>query len=170
MEHHHSFLAEPRLWVAVAFVIFFVVFGKRLWVPLVAILDKRTESIRAELAEATRLRQEAEAMLRDAVARRDAAIADAQALLEGAASEAGRVTRAAAADASSAAARRERMALDRIAAAEKAALRDVQLAAADIATRAAQALLSGGGVSGHEAELIDRAIAGVPAALGGRAA
>jgi F-type H+-transporting ATPase subunit b len=168
MEHSHSFLAEPRFWVAVAFVIFFVAFGKKIWVPLVGILDKRTEAVRAELAEATRLRQEAEALLRDAAAKREAAVADARALLESAAAEATRVSEAAAAEAKAAGARRERMALDRIAAAEKAAVRDVQLAAADVATQAAQVLLSSGELAGHETALMDRAIAGVPAALAGR--
>jgi len=165
VKHDHSFLAEPRLWVAVAFVIFFVAFGKKIWTPVVAILDKRTDSVRAELAEATRLRQEAEAMLRDAAAKREAAIIDARVLLESAAAEAARVAAAAAEEARAVGARRERMALDRIAAAEKAAVRDVQIAAADIAAQAAQAMLSGGALAGQENALLDRAIAGVPAAL-----
>jgi F-type H+-transporting ATPase subunit b len=66
-----SFFAEPRTWVAIAFIIFFVLFGKRLWQALAAMLDKRSEAVRAELAEAQRLRQEAEAMLTDARARRE---------------------------------------------------------------------------------------------------
>ena len=79
-----SFLQNPRLWVAVAFVIFFVIFGRKLWKAVAEMLDKRADTVRAELAAAPRLRQEAEAMLRDAKARREAALADAKALLEGA--------------------------------------------------------------------------------------
>ena len=65
MEHQVSFFAEPRSWVAIAFVIFFVIFGKKLWGVLAGILDKRADTIRTELSEAERLRGEAEAMLKD---------------------------------------------------------------------------------------------------------
>ena len=70
MEEHGSLLANPRVWVAVAFVIFFVVFGRKLWAALAGILDARTNAIRAELAEAIKLRKEAEAILREANQRR----------------------------------------------------------------------------------------------------
>src|ERR1700759_3950236 len=95
--HQESFFAEPRNWVIIAFVLFFAIFGRKLWSVLAAMLDDRGAKVRAELEEAARLRQEAEAMLRDAEARRAEALRDAQALIEGAKSEAGRVTAAAAA-------------------------------------------------------------------------
>jgi len=68
--HEESFWAEPRNWVALAFVIFFVLFGKKLWSALAAMLDDRAAKVRTELDEAARLRREAEAMLRDAEKRR----------------------------------------------------------------------------------------------------
>jgi F-type H+-transporting ATPase subunit b len=105
MEHHNSLLAEPRFWVAIAFFIFFGVFGKKLWSALAAMLDKRADKIRGELAEATRLRAEAETMLREAQAGRDAALKDAQSLLESARHEAAKLGAAARADAETAAAR-----------------------------------------------------------------
>src|SRR5579862_6830319 len=79
-----EFFTEPRSWVAIAFVVFFVLFGKKLWTVVRDLLDQRAETVRAELAEAQRLRTEAEAMLRDARTRRETALADAQKLLEGA--------------------------------------------------------------------------------------
>lgn len=114
MDHHESFFADPRSWVAVAFVLFFVLFGRKLWTVLSAILDKRANLIRHELAEALRLRGEAEAMLRDANIRREAAIGEAHALLEGAKREAVRLAALAVTDAENSAARREKMAMDRI--------------------------------------------------------
>ncbi|MBU6499663.1 MAG: ATP synthase F0 subunit B, partial [Rhodospirillales bacterium] len=75
--HEESFFQNPRAWVAIAFVIFFVLFGRKIWTALTAILDKRTEAVRGELAEAQRLRGEAEAMLKDASVRRETAMADA---------------------------------------------------------------------------------------------
>ena len=171
MEHHHeSLFADPRTWVGVAFVIFFVIFGRKIWVAITAMLDKRAIEIRAELDEAARLRREAEAMLKDARAQREAALREAETMLTHARTEAARVAEAARADAAGAATRRERMALDRIAAAEKAAVSDVRLAAADVAARAAEQVIAQGFGSDADAELIDRAIQGLPAALAGRRA
>jgi F-type H+-transporting ATPase subunit b len=160
-----EFFAEPRSWVAIAFVVFFVLFGGKLWGVIRDILDKRAETVRAELAEAQRLRNEAEALLRDARARRETALADAQRLLDGAKTEARRLSEAAAAEAEASAARRERMALDRIAAAEKAAVDEVRLAAADIAAKAAERVIREGLTPDANAALVDRAISGLPAAL-----
>lgn len=167
---HHGFFADPRSWVAIAFFIFFGLFGSKIWKALTAILDKHADSIRNELAEASRLRQEAEQMLADANKQREAALADARSLLESAHAEAARVAEQAVVDAEAAGRRRERMAMERIAAAEKAAVTDVRLAAADIATRAAQAVIADTLSAEGDAPLIDRAISGLPAALTRRAA
>ncbi len=165
MHHEVGFFQDEHTWVAIAFVIFFVIFGRKLWGVLSGILDKRADDVRAELAEASRLREEAESMLRDAAQRRDAALADAKALLDGAKAEAARLAAAAAADAEASAARRERMAMDRISAAEKAAVDDVRLAAADIAATAAEQVIRTTLTADVDAKLIDRAIASLPTAL-----
>jgi F-type H+-transporting ATPase subunit b len=168
--HGESFFANPQNWVALAYVVFFVLFGKKLWSVVRDMLDARTNAIRTELAEAKRLREEAEALLRDASARRVAALADAKALLAGAKAEAARLAAAAAADAEAAADRRERMAVDRIAAAEKAAVDEVRFAAAEIAGKAAEGLIRQTLTPDADAALIDHAIKGLPAALTRRAA
>src|SRR5262245_35896477 len=116
MHEEPGFFAEPRNWVIIAFVLFFVIFGRMLWSALAAMLDDRAVKVKAELDEAARLRREAEAMLRDAETQRAEALRQARALIEGARTEAGRVAAAAAADAEAAARRREQMAMDRIAA------------------------------------------------------
>jgi F-type H+-transporting ATPase subunit b len=159
-----------ELFVAVAFVIFVVVFGRKIWTPLAAMLDARGEAIRGELAEAARLRQEAEALLKEAQARREAAELEAKQLVEGAQQEASRVAAAAAAEAEAAAKRRERMALDRIAAAEKAAVDEVRHAAADVATQAVQTVVRDHLGADTQAAMIDHAIAALPAALASRRA
>jgi F-type H+-transporting ATPase subunit b len=167
---HESFFADPRSWVAIAFVIFFVLFGRKIWQALSAMLDKHADQIRAELAEARRLRGEAEAMLADARSRRDTAMADATRLLEGAKAEAARVAKAAAAEAENTARRREQMAIDRISAAEKEAVDQVRFAAADIAGTAAAQLLRDGLTVDADAVLIDHAIQSLPASLAPRRA
>ncbi len=170
MKHHESFFANPRTWVAIAFIIFFVLFGRKMWAALAAMLDKRTSDIRAELDEAARLRREAEAMLADARNRREQALADAKTLLDSARAEAGRVADQAHADAEASGRRREKLAHDRISAAEKAAVTDVRLAAADLAARAAEQVIAATLSQEGDAPLIDSAIAGLPSALGSRRA
>ncbi len=170
MAHEASFFAEPRNWVVFAFILFFVLFGKKLWSPLAAMLDARAAAVKAELEEAARLRREAEAMLRDAEKQRADALTEAKALIEGARAEANRLAAAAAAEAEASAKRREQMAIDRIAAAEKAAVDDVRLAAVDIATTAARQVLSEGLSAEADSQLIDHAITQLPSALAARRA
>jgi len=166
--HEESFFAEPRNWVAAAFVVFFLLFGRKLWGAIAAMLDERAAKIRAELDEAARLRTEAEAMLKDAQARRDNAMVEAKQLLEGAKVEAARLAQAAADEAEAAARRREQMALDRIAAAEKAAVDEVRTTAADVATVAARQVIAEGLSAEADGHLIDHAITQLPAALAQR--
>ena len=166
----HGFFAEPRSWVAIAFVIFFAIFGARLWKTLAAMLDAHASRIRSELEEASRLRQEAETMLVDARKRREQALTEARSLIESAHAEATRVADQARVDAEAAGRRREQMAHDRIAAAEKAAVNEVRQAAADIAARAARDVIAATLSVEADAQIIDRAIAGLPAALVRRAA
>jgi F-type H+-transporting ATPase subunit b len=168
--HAESFFADPKNWVVLAFFLFFILFGKKLWDALAAILDARTTSVKAELEEASRLRREAEAMLADAEKQRANALSEAKTLIERARSEADRLAGEAAAEAEAAAKRRERMAIDRIGAAEKAAVDDVRLAAADIATTAARQVIAEGLNEEADARLIDQAISQLPSALAGRRA
>ena len=168
--HEASFFAEPRVWVAISFIIFFVLFGRKLWQPLVGLLDRHTAAVRAELAEAQRLREEAETMLADARQRREAALSEAQTLLTRAKEEAARVASEAAADAEAAAHRRERMAMDRIAAAEKAAVSEVRSLATEIATAAAERAIREGLSAEADGHLIDHAIGMLPGALAPRRA
>lgn len=168
--HHESFFANPRTWIGLAFFIFYGVFGRKIWAIVTGMLDKRAATIRAELDEASRLRTEAEAMLRDAQAQREQAVKDVQVMLETARTEAANVADAARKEAVEAAKRRERMAMDRIGAAEKAAVTEVRQAAADIASRAAERVISQNFGADQDADLIDRGIQGLPTALSARRA
>lgn len=170
MHHDTGLLTDPKTWIAIAFLIFFVLAGRKFWASITGILDSRAAAIRAELDEASRLRREAEAMLQDARTRREQAIQEAQRMVETARAEAARVGEAARAEASASVTRREQMALDRITAAEQAALTDVRIAAADIAARAAREVIRSGLTAEGDAQLIDRAIQGLPAALASRRA
>ncbi len=158
-------LLDPEFWVLVSFVVFFVLFGRRLWIAVAGLLDGHTRAIRTELGEAQRLRQEAEAMLVEAQRARTAALAEAEQVLARSHTEAARVAASAAAEAEASGRRRERVALDRIAAAEKAALTEVRQAAADIATTAARQVIAEGLGDETGTALLNQAIANLPRAL-----
>ena len=155
MEHQTSLFSNPETWVSIAFILFFVLFGRRIFAPLIKALDSRAARIRAQLDEAARLRTEAEAMLRDAQTRREAAMRDAQAMLDRAREEAARAADQARADAETASRRRERMAT-------------VRRAAIDVATQAATRVLAESVGGDADAALIDRSLTALPGALSGR--
>lgn len=63
MDHHYEyFWLDPKFWVAVSFVVFFVLVGRMAWARLTGMLDGRAAKVRADLDEAARLRAEAEAV------------------------------------------------------------------------------------------------------------
>ena len=166
MDHAYAhFWLDPKFWVAVSFLLFVALLARKGWAVITAALDGRAARVRAELDEAARLRGEAEAMLRQAEADREAARTEAAELLERARAEAERVAAAAAAEAEASAKRRERMALDRIAAAEAGAVAEVRNAAAEIAAVAARDVLTRSVDEATDAALIDRAVADLPRAL-----
>ncbi len=160
-----GFFGDSRNWVGIAFFLFFILFGRKIWGALAGMLDARADAVRKELEEAAILRREAEALLADAKTQREAALAQAKSLIEGARAEAARLSQAAALEAEASAKRREQMALDRIAAAEKAAVDDVRMIAAEVATSAARAVIATDLTPAQDQALIDRAIAELPSAL-----
>jgi F-type H+-transporting ATPase subunit b len=170
MHDEPGFFAEPRNWVILAFILFFIIFGNKLWGALAGMLDARAASVRAEMDEAARLKSEAQGMLKEAEATRAKAQADAKTLIDGAAAEAARVAEATRAETEASARRREQMALDRIAAAQKQAVDEVRTAAAELATIAARQVIAEGLSPESSAALIDQAIAQLPAALASRRA
>jgi len=154
-------------WVFIAIVIFAVFFARKIVTPINTMLDTRAEAVRAALAEAAQLKAEAEALLADAKKRQEQATKDAADILDSAHREAESMAAALLAEAEATAKRRERLALDRIAAAEKAAIDDVRATAIDVATTAAANLLRTGFAAETDATAIDQAITRIPAALRG---
>ncbi|HYP62476.1 MAG TPA: F0F1 ATP synthase subunit B [Acidocella sp.] len=162
-----AFYQHGAFWVFVAVAIFALVAGRQIARAIAGLLDKRTASVSAALAEAAQLKAEAEAMLADAKDRQKQAEEDAKKILETAHVEAASLAAALAAEAEASAKRRERMALDRIAAAEASALAEIRATAIDVATAASTTLLAETFGPQADAALIDKAIAAAPTALRG---
>ncbi len=152
-------------WVFIAIVIFAVLFGRRIATPITGMLDRRAVAVREALAEAARLKAEAEMMLAQAKARQEQAARDARDILEAAHDEAARLARDLRQDAEAAARWRERLALERITAAEQAAVNEVRAAAIEIASRATAETLREDLPAAADAALVDQAISALPKAL-----
>lgn len=130
------------VWVGVAFVIFIAIlayFG----VPkaIVSALDARGEKVAQELAEARRLRLEAEKLLAEYEAKRKAAETEATSIVAAANEEAKRLAAEAEAKLNDFVARRTKSAEEKIALAESQAEAEVRAAAAEAATKAAELII-----------------------------
>src|SRR6266478_6049958 len=109
-------MLEAEFWVAVAFVIFLVVLGYfGVHKKLLKGIDDRRGRIKAELDEARRLKEEAQALLAGYQRKQHEVEREAQAIIASAKAEADRLAREAAARMEEFVARRTKMAEDRIA-------------------------------------------------------
>lgn len=153
-------------WVSVAMI---CVIAIMLWkkVPQIigAALDKRIAEIRHDIDEAAKLRAEAEALKAEYEAKTANVGEEAKAILARAEEEASEIVEQAEKDADALIERRGKLAEDKIAAAERAAVAEVRAKAAQAATAAAAALIE----TKHDAEadkgLVDRTISGLDARL-----
>jgi F-type H+-transporting ATPase subunit b len=155
-------IEDATFWALVALIIFLgaMVYLK---VPgmVTSVLDKRADTIRKELDEARRLREEAQDLLASYERKQREAEKDAQALIAHAEAEAERHAKHAAEALEVTLRRRRDLAVERIAQAEKDAVRHVRAAATDLALKATRKLLIDKIDAGKQAELIDGAIADV---------
>jgi F-type H+-transporting ATPase subunit b len=147
-------------WVALSMI---AVIGIMLWkkVPAMigAALDKQIAGIKEQLDAAARLRTEAEALKAEYEAKVKSAASDAEAMKAAAGREADDIIAQARVDATALIARRGKMAEEKIAAAERAAIAEVRAKAASLATAAAERLIAGGHDAKADKPLIDATIA-----------
>ncbi|HEX4765291.1 MAG TPA: ATP F0F1 synthase subunit B [Lichenihabitans sp.] len=130
---------DAEFYVAVGFLIFILLLGYLgVHKTLTAALDSRATRIRAELAEAKRLRDEAAEVLDTFKRRAAAAESEAAAIVAQARREAEMMAQETAARMADFVARRTKQAEAKIAMAETQAASDVRAAAADVAVKAAE--------------------------------
>ncbi len=140
-----------------------VVIGIAIWkkVPamIASALDKQIAGIKEQLDAATKLRDEAEAIKAEYEAKAKQAAVDAETMKGNATEEAKLIIANAKKDATAMVARRAKMAEDKIAAAETAAIADVRGAAAATAAAAAEYLIINSSDANADTSLIDASIA-----------
>lgn len=159
-------LEDATFWALVALVIFLGIMVY-LKVPgtVTSALDKRADTIRKELDEARRLREEAQALLADYQRKGREAEAEAEEIVEQAKREAEALTAESARRLEEYVASRTKLAEDKIAQAESQALQEVRALSADVAIAAAEKIL-GAKVKGETANaLIARSIGDVKSKL-----
>ena len=134
---------DPETWVAIAFIILVIAFA---WFgvhrTVLTALDHRADRIKAELEDASRLKDEAAKVLAEYKARRASAEREAADIIASANAEAERIAGEAKAKMEDFVARRTKTAESKIALAEAQAVADVRAAAAEAAVQAASTILS----------------------------
>lgn len=161
-EHHAeptALMMNATAWVSLAMLIFIgILLWKKVPAMIAGMLDNRIADIRKQLDEASNLRKEAEALKAEYEAKIAAAAKDAESIRSSAQSEAAAVVDAARVQAGELVARRQRMAEDKIAAAERAAIADLRTRAAEAATAAAAVLIRQNHDAAADSAMVDQSI------------
>lgn len=159
-------LEDPTFWALVGLILFFVVIiymkvpGK-----LTAALDNRAETIRAELEQARKLREEAQALLAEYQRKAREADAEVEEIIDQARREAEAFGAEAKKRVEDYVVSRTRMAEGKIAQAEAQAIREVRALSADVAIGAAQRILAARARGAAAEGLINQAIDDVKSKL-----
>jgi len=142
MEHEVGFFANPHTWVNIGGLIFLAFAGPKIWKALTQMLDQRAIKIKADLDEAQKLKDEAQALLGEYQRKQKDALREASEIIETAKLTAQRQAKDAAVALDAAFIRREKLSLEKIAQAEAAAIAEVRREAVDVATAAAKKLIT----------------------------
>jgi F-type H+-transporting ATPase subunit b len=166
MDKVMALLQDAEFWVGAGFVLLIVLlmfFG----VPkaITGMLDGRAQKVRDQLAEAERLRREAEQLLASITKEREAAEKTAQDIIANATEQAKRLKAQATVQLEEQIKRRAEMAERKIAQAEAQAAAEVKAAAADLAAELAEKVLTTRLAGQSSDPLVDRAILDLPAKL-----
>ena len=132
---------------------------------IVGMLDARAEKIRAELEDARRLREEAQALLASYERKQKEVEGQAEQIVASAKAEAERAAEEAKASLEASIARRLKAADDQIASAEASAVKEVRDRAVSVAVDAASKVIAGKMTKASGGKLIDEAIKEVGAKL-----
>jgi F-type H+-transporting ATPase subunit b len=156
------YFSEPDFWVGVSFVLF-VLLLVYLKVPgmIARSLDERAEAISAELEEAKKLREEAQAVLAEYQGKKAEAEKEAENIVAQAKREAEIYGEEARRKMQEQMERRSRLAEQKIAQAEASAVKDVRAAATELAIEAASKIIADEVKGAKAASLVDQSISGL---------
>ena len=159
-----EFLHSPSNWVLISMLGFIALIYFKARKPILAFLDARSLKIKAELDEAIKLRHEAEGLLAEAHKHQQNATSVAQKIVQQAQDTAGRIERETALKLQELLSRKEAQLTERLARSEAAAVENIRVKAAEIATATAEYILTEN-LSKDGSKLLDDAISDIPDSL-----
>lgn len=157
-------LHDTHFWVLISTVVFAILAFVKGRQPLLAFLDARTRRIGHELADAERLRAEAQKLLLDIQKKHADAEKTAAQIVATAKETAIALQQTAEKKLQETLTRKEEQLMERISRAEAAAVQELRQQAADIAAKSAEILLHDA-LTKRGAKLVEEAIADIPAKL-----
>jgi len=151
-------LMTSTFWFLVAFVLFFILFGRAIWRLASSGLDDRSRKIEEDIEEAMQLRDEAQATLNEIKNKHMQAEQHARAIMEHAKVEAKRLRSEATQELDDFLKNREALVEQRIKYAENEAVREIRDSAVQLAIQASEKILSAAVSEKADKEIIERAI------------
>lgn len=153
---------DATAWVSLAMAVFILILVvKKVPTLIGSFLDGRIAQIRTQLDEANKLRAEAEALKGEYEAKLAKAGAEAEAIRQAAEQEARTLVSDAETSAAELVVRRQKMAEDKIGAAERSAIADIRARAVRAAAMAAATLVAQDHDAAADKQLVDSAIRGL---------
>ena len=159
------FYQTPEFWVAFAFVMIVVLFVRPVMRLAVTYLDERAQDIKTKLEEARKIREDAQALLADYQRRQRDALHEAEDIMKHAHEEAERFKAEVKEKLEETIHNREKQALDRVAVAQRVAVKDLQDTAARLSLDIAERILIQAAESSQSDPLIDSSLAVIPEKL-----
>lgn len=158
---HETLWNNPETWIVVAFVLF-IGLALRYILPIITKgLDARAEKIRDQLEQASRLREQAEALLASYQEQQQKLLAEAESIIAAATSDAAALRANATADLKLALDRRMQQAQEKIARAEAEAVGSIRRRIIDVATTQAREILLEQGQNQSEAQAVGQALSAI---------
>lgn len=156
---------SPSFWVAVAFVVFILIFARPIWKFATGALDRKINEIEKSIEEATKLKEEAQDLLASYKRRLIDAEKESEAIINKAREDALALKVSMTEDLALSLERKEKLAIERIKQAENDATEEVRIMTCDLALSAAQKLLTENVSGSKQTELIEAAIEDLPSKL-----
>lgn len=158
-------LHDPAFWVGLAFLLVVALVYKPAMKAIGASLDTRAATIRTQIEEARKLREDAQALLAEYQRKQRDAMAEAEKIIQQAKEEASRMRTEGEQDLVRSIERRKQQALERIAQTEAQALAQVRNTAVDVALAAAEGLLRDNIAAAQATAMVDKSISELPKRL-----
>jgi F-type H+-transporting ATPase subunit b len=155
---HEGMIQDPAFWVGLAFLLVVALAARKVARTINYSLDARAATIRAQIEEARKLREDAQALLAEYQKKQRDAMAEAEQIITEAKAAAQRLKADAEQELANSLERRKQQALERIAQSEAQAVAEVRNTAIDVALNAAEDLIRQNLSSQQKEALADQAI------------